>query len=848
MGKITIGSKPSNNPAGYGGFLGDTGYLRGTTFAGRAKPYWIVRLGGRVGKWTSSTATVRYGAYLANVSTWQPAALAVQTGTVSVTVLGNSTTGNAGGANYELPVTAPVLIAASQPVTLAVLGTGASWWHGQDNSGATMHERSGLSSLPNPFGGSPRPEGTMSLWAVAFENTNPTIPTNTLEPTPGTTTIDPTPTIAFDFRDAEEVLEGFALGQGDYLKKYQVQLYSGATKVYDSGVVTASSPERTARRVSVTIPDDIDPGLYKARVQVWDAADAPSGWKEWTFTRVGAGSLVLTSPSGRTNDTTPDIAWSYSHAEDLAMDRMIVRITTTAGAVVRSDFDYDFTVDPTDPSTGTLAYADTGWADLPAGNDYLVQARAVDTDSQPSPWSNALAFHVNAAPLEPAALQPAAGHVTTTPPQLSALITDGDDVSSTLAVTFRIRDKSVGGAGTDYTGLYNAASGRHYIESGTALVAGGYDDYEWQVQATDPGGLTSPATAWRTLTYVAPPEITIVAPTGTATTSAPAFDWDIDRAQTSFRLRLYDDTTGQSLPNADSGWITRSDTEHTLPYLLLRNDTTVRGLLEVMTTGDIPGSIEWTFDVAYTPPDEVTNFTATPVMEDFDYPDSPSAVLLTWDAAETDESDFDAYIIRARTVGADEWEEPPLALLTSVATTQFVVDTAPSGVAREYSVVQRVWNQLDLIESLPVTDQATVHLVATVLSVVIGGQGRAVLPRWSSRGLTPVRDRVVRKNWSRYPRIAAGPGNYREITGTFQLHPPPGSSWSAADLAAAVHDLADVWIDEDGNVRDKVLCYRDPRGRVAYVSMLRDGEQDEPVIWGEMDIELVEVAYPGGAS
>jgi hypothetical protein len=409
MAKVTIGSKPTSNPAGYGGFLGDTGYLRGTTFAGRSKPYWIVRLGGRVGKWTSSPATLRFGAYLANVSTWQPAALAVQTGTVSVTVLGNAATGNAGGANYELPVTAPVLIAASQPLTLSALGTGASWWHGQDNSGATMHERSGLSSLPNPFGGSPRPEGTMSLWAIAFENTNPTIPTGTLEPAPGTTTIDPTPTIAFDFRDAEEVLEGFSLGQGDYLKKYQVQLYAGATKVYDSGLVTASSAQRTARRVSVTIPSDIDPGLYKPRVQVWDAADAPSGWKEWTFTRVGAGSLVLTSPSGRINDQSPDIAWSYSHAEDLAMDRMIARITTPAGAVVRSDFDFDFTVDPVDPSTGTMLFADTGWADLPAGNDYLVQARAVDTDAQPSPWSNALAFHVNAAPMEPTSLLPAAG-------------------------------------------------------------------------------------------------------------------------------------------------------------------------------------------------------------------------------------------------------------------------------------------------------------------------------------------------------------------------------------------------------------------------------------------------------
>jgi hypothetical protein len=267
-----------------------------------------------------------------------------------------------------------------------------------------------------------------------------------------------------------------------------------------------------------------------------------------------------------------------------------------------------------------------------------------------------------------------------------------------------------------------------------------------------------------------------------------------------------------------------------------------------MTTGDVPGSIEWTFDVAYTPPPTPTGFTATPVMEDFDYPGSPSAVLLAHDVALTDESDFDGYVYRSRTVGVDEWEEPPLALSTSVANTQFIVDTAPSGVAREYSVVQRVWNELDQIESLPATATATVHLKATVLSVVIGGQGRAVLPYWRSRGITPVRDRVVRKNWSRYPRIVTGPGNYRVIRGTFRLHAEPGSSWSAADLAAAVHGLADVWIDQEGNVRDKVLCYRDPRGRVAYVSMMNDDEEDLQDIHGEMELELVEVGYPGGAS
>jgi hypothetical protein len=77
----------------------------------------------------------------------------------------------------------------------------------------------------------------------------------------------------------------------------------------------------------------------------------------------------------------------------------------------------------------------------------------------------------------------------------------------------------------------------------------------------------------------------------------------------------------------------------------------------------------------------------------------------------------------------------------------------------------------------------------------------------------------------------------------------PGAGYRAADLVAAVHALADSWMDGDGLLHPLVLCYRDARQRTAYVVMLQDDEKDQRVANGEdLSIELVEVAFPGGTT
>src|SRR5690349_6964623 len=128
MAKVTIGLKPSGNAAGWG--WTSAGTMRGTTRAGHTKPVWLIRLGGRVGRYTGTNATLRFAVYQAN-SQWVPGALLGQTGTRTVTTV---MADNASGANYEEKLTAPVMVRNGVPLTLAALGTGGAWAHGQDNS------------------------------------------------------------------------------------------------------------------------------------------------------------------------------------------------------------------------------------------------------------------------------------------------------------------------------------------------------------------------------------------------------------------------------------------------------------------------------------------------------------------------------------------------------------------------------------------------------------------------------------------------------------------------------------------------------------------------------------------
>ena len=275
-----IGYKPATDPVGWGDTTAGT--MRGTTFPGRNKGYWIARIGGRVGKESGTATTMRYAVFNANKSTSNPENRLGNTGTFSVNVI---MADRVSGATFERNMLAPVFIPANQPINLAALGTGASWAHGQDHSGSLMYERGGLSGgLPTTFGSTnTRPEGKMALWAVAYEDAAPYIPlwipeTEGVSPGHGHSTIDDTPTIEFDFRSTNESLPGFAVGNVDKLTKYQLQVYNSSktTKLRDSGRVNANSTMIANRRVTWTVPTALPPGQYVIRAQMFNTANTPS--------------------------------------------------------------------------------------------------------------------------------------------------------------------------------------------------------------------------------------------------------------------------------------------------------------------------------------------------------------------------------------------------------------------------------------------------------------------------------------------------------------------------------------------------------------------------------------------
>lgn len=846
MAEITRGYKPGSDPAGWG--WASAGTMRGTTIAGRADHIWIRAIGGRVGRYTGSTVTGRFAIYQANASTWMPGARLGNTNTFNVTAY---MIDRVSGGNYHPKVLAPIPVRAGVPLTIAFLGTGAAWSHGQDHSGETMHERDGLSSLPSTFGSTwSRPEGRTAFWYTAEVNAAPTIPLSTVSPANGASTTDETPLLAMDFRDANELIPGFGYGDGDYLKAYRFEVWNDARtgRLRNSGKLTATGGQRSARRATWTVPTDLAPGRYTIRGQVYDHFDTPSAWREWKITVVSSGSIVVNEPDTKINDTTPDLDWSYTHRQGLAVERVIARITTPSGTIVRADEEFDISPPASPPASGPFFWP-AAWPELTVGADYHAQMQAVDTDGQPSPWSAPSLFHVNSPPSDPADLSPSDGQVSITVPQLSAVMVDPDDETSTLDGRFVIRRQGET-AETEASGLWRADTNRWYIDPVAAgmIANGDHDTYEWTCFARDPMGLQSTAAPWRAFEYAPAPVVTQVEPVDTITVSNPAFAWTVDRAQTQYRIQLWDRTTGAAIRNGDTGWVTSAVSEHTYHDLLLRNEQEVTARIDVITTGGIPGYVEWEFDVQYIPPPPVTGVATAAIMGDFDMPNNPTQVEITWDEVTTDELVFDSYVVRRRNL--DTGETVTLAMLSGIDQTRWVDDTAGSGVVYEYQVTQRVWEAIDLLESEPDTAQASVTLNATVLSVVIGGSGRVVLPYRALREIAPERDKQIRNTWSSKARVLTGPRNFRHIRYEANvLNDLPGHDrFTAADLVAVVHEMGAPWQDATGAVRDRVLCYRDPRGTVAYVSLMNAPEHDERSRYSpDMTLEMVEVGYtPGG--
>src|SRR5690349_7198088 len=164
------------------------------------------RMGTRAGRSGGSTPLSRMG--VAQLTGSVPGALLGYTNSFSP-----SNPSSYGGdlTTYEADFDTPFLMDDGKAYPLVLTAKNANLGHGMipsDNISASdenMYTRSGLSSsIPlDPVGGTPSPEGHMTLWVEGEINVKPNTPTS-IAPSGALSSGDLTPTIAADFADANE--------------------------------------------------------------------------------------------------------------------------------------------------------------------------------------------------------------------------------------------------------------------------------------------------------------------------------------------------------------------------------------------------------------------------------------------------------------------------------------------------------------------------------------------------------------------------------------------------------------------------------------------------------------------
>src|SRR5690606_24708630 len=164
---------------------------------------------------------------------------------------------------------------------------------------------------------------------------------------------DSTPTIGASFRDPDEILPGYSLGQCDKMSAYRLEVLNQAktSRLFDTGKVTADSSHQTARRAEAT-SQALEAGGYVALAAPWDQFDVPSPQAEWTFT-VNAGGTVAdiewepAAIAGEANDVavttrdgSPDqpiqVGFTWTHSSALSANRFAARLVNQNGAVIRA--------------------------------------------------------------------------------------------------------------------------------------------------------------------------------------------------------------------------------------------------------------------------------------------------------------------------------------------------------------------------------------------------------------------------------------------------------------------------------------------------------------------------------
>lgn len=710
----------------------------------------VTRLGGRV-RSLSGTPLIYFGIYQ-RLENGQPGLLLGRTGPLGVTALGGNVEG-------------PIVWAESNQHSQSVvtLGPGSRFLLGYIVQGGTVEfsvvspEQALIYFDDAPVGppsqvfdvASSGLYPTLALYADFSENEAPTA--SLTSPANGAALNTLTPTFTGLFSDANAVAP-----INDRLSAYTLEVSHNGEVIWGGAGATflANVTERQTKTFNRGYlgPTLVAGNTYSWRAQVADVAGVFSDWTAPRTFQINAQGIVTpTSPAEDAKiETSPAaLTWSgqWHQPQGHAASQVAVRILTPSGAVYKtSPVIAKAVASSALPGTAfTISAAQAALGTLVPGS-YSYQIAGYDpTNATWSPWSDPVAFRINAAPTVPSNLQPPDGAVVSSYPLLefNSLDPDLDDVEGVDVLWDIEITRPNGSVITVSASDYDADTGIGSLQlTSTEVSIDGV--YTWRVQGKDTSAGTLGLSGWsktQRFTFVAGPAVTITNPTEdeVVDTVTPLITFALSGGGTLARFRPYFYLRDVVTPLwAPQGEIVSTLGEYRVPAGVLKNKTWYEVLVRAWDNFNVAGtSLRREFYVDYSNPETLVN----PVASPYRYPTDPTdtSILLSWQMSTYPVGEFAGYGVYRRLASELPTERRLLRRLTNIQQTNWVDPHAPSSRPIIYEVTQfrRLGNVV--LESEPVVITTQLNLKAGVIASVQDPSKRIVL-WWRHAGEWPTRD------------------------------------------------------------------------------------------------------------
>jgi hypothetical protein len=653
-------------------------------------------------------------------------------------------------------------------------------------------------------------EGQMTVWMEGWLNSAPVTPASGLYPTGSVS--ETVSTFTADFKDlngAYGTSSTLGVDTGDQLNQYQIQVrrVSDGTLFWNQGSINAGSSQKAANAISIDYNGTtlVRGTAYEWRVRMSDQFSAWSNWSAWTaFTPANLGFVTLDStPTGKvlavSGSTALDFKGRWNHQAATTMTKAQTRLLDGNGTVLQTGPQVSGYSVASSALPGTLftqTWAQTTFTALGWGRSYKYQIRGFD-GTQWSDWSAARAFTTNAAPTVPVLSSPTGGIVLTAFPKLAATFTDADDLyTGTLTGVFRITRPNA----TSKKWEFQTTSTQLSAFGVYAWKATGYDGTLYSGEKSSLGTAIFSSSA--TFDYETGPAVTVTSPSDGATiaTASLAVTWTTT-GQVKYQVRVYAD--GTSTVVYDSGLVTSATGSHTIPSGYLRNGLNYDLVVSSTNATPLTGSSTIVnIAVAFTAPTAVQNLTFAPYN---DY-----SLRAAWDQTGYSAPEFVETTLTIQADGGPDAVEKVIARLTSPTDVSFIYDNPASGYTYTITATVVTLTGVDVLESNPVTADASVTIPATVLSLLGNGQTyRVVLPNVTAR------DHSRTLNESVYPSLSGSkPTTIRSRLRYWT------SSFTALILATKDDTAAEIVADFDAlDAQNGVVVYRDSIGRKRFCKL-----------------------------